>query len=134
MFLPKLYARLHAEGRLDEQAQRATHFTAVEMNELMENGFSEEEAWRALRENILLPSEYEQPDAWNLDLDPVSITQALTRLCAQYFDEGDVARMFRKTANNAQALFNYGLKMVQRRVMKPKGPPNTSGKGGGTNE
>jgi hypothetical protein len=46
----------------------------------------------------------------------------------------DVARMFRKTANNAHALFNYGLKMVQRRVMKAKGPQNTSGKGGGTNE
>ena len=46
----------------------------------------------------------------------------------------DVGRMFRKTANNAQALFNYGLKMVKRRVMKSKSSPDTSGKGGGTNE
>ena len=45
-----------------------------------------------------------------------------------------VGRMFGKTANNAHALFNYGLKMVRRRVMKPKSPPDTSGKGGGTNE
>ena len=45
-----------------------------------------------------------------------------------------IGRMFRKTANNAQALFNYGLKMVKRRVMKPKSPPDTSGSGGGTNE
>ena len=45
-----------------------------------------------------------------------------------------VGRMFGITANNAHALFNYGLKMVRRRVMKPKSPPDTSGKGGGTNE
>ena len=34
------------------------------------------------------PSEYEQLDPWSLNFDPVPITQALTRVCAHYFDEG----------------------------------------------
>ena len=92
MFLPKMHARLHAEGKLDEEAQRAAHFTAVEMSELMEDGFSEEGVWRALREGILLPSEYEQPDPWSLNLDPDLIIQTLTRLCGQHYDEGVAAR------------------------------------------
>lgn len=88
MFLPRMYARLEAEGKLDEHAYGAAHVTAVEVSELMRDGFSEEEAWRAFRENIFLPSEYEQPDPWSLNLDPVPITQALTRVCGHYFDEG----------------------------------------------
>jgi len=88
MFLPKMYNRLQAQGKLDERARSAAHLTAVEMSELMEDGFSEEEAWRAFRQHIFLPSEDEQPDPWTLNFDPDPIIQALTGLCSHYYDEG----------------------------------------------
>jgi hypothetical protein len=62
-FLPKMYVRLQAEGKLDEKAQQAAYLTANQMRELMEDGFSEKEAWQAFREEYMfLPSEDEQPD------------------------------------------------------------------------
>jgi hypothetical protein len=89
MFLPKRYARLKAEGKLDQEAQEAAYYTASDMSELMGDGFSEREAWQAFREEwIFLPSEDEQPDPWSLNLDPDPIIQALTRLCGHYYDEG----------------------------------------------
>ena len=46
----------------------------------------------------------------------------------------EIARPLKNTANNAQVLFNQGLKKVRRRVMKLKDPKNTSGKGGEADE
>src|SRR5712692_9997160 len=71
MFLPKMYAHLEAEGKLEERAQRAAQFTADEMREAMKDGCSESEASQALREEwIFLPSEEEQPDPWTPNLNP----------------------------------------------------------------
>jgi DNA-directed RNA polymerase specialized sigma24 family protein len=44
----------------------------------------------------------------------------------------EIARILKNTANNAQVLFNQGLKKARSRVMKPKGSNSTSGKGGET--
>jgi len=46
----------------------------------------------------------------------------------------EIARPLKNTANNAQVLFNQGLKKVRRRVLKLKDPKNTSGKGGEADE
>ena len=46
----------------------------------------------------------------------------------------DVAGILKITANNAQVRFNQGLKRAQNRIMKPKEPRRTSGKGGETHE
>ena len=74
MFLPRNYACLEAEGKLDQAAQKAAYLTAVDMSEAMEDGTSESEAWRALREKwIFLPSEEEQPDPWTPNLNPESL-------------------------------------------------------------
>jgi len=100
LFLPRMYARLQAEGKLDERALNATHVTAVEMSELMENGFSEKDAWRTLREYIFLPSEEEQPDATSLNLKPAPIIRALTRVLGHLYDDGDIE--YESFAENAR--------------------------------
>jgi len=46
----------------------------------------------------------------------------------------ETARTLKNTANNAQVLFNQGVKKVRRHVMKLKGKKNTSGKGGEADE
>jgi RNA polymerase sigma factor (sigma-70 family) len=42
----------------------------------------------------------------------------------------EIARILNNTANNAQVLFNQGLKKARSRVMKSKDTNSTSGKGG----
>jgi len=89
VFLPKRYARLQAEGKLDEEAAKAARITAREMRDVMNGGFSESEAWQAFRGRwIFLPSEEEQPDPWTPNLDPEVLLPALTRVCSHYCDEG----------------------------------------------
>jgi hypothetical protein len=89
IFLPKQYARLQAEGILDQEAQKAAYWTARNMSELIEEGFSEQEAWHACREDrIFLPSEDEQPDPLTPNLDPESFIPALRRACGHYYDQG----------------------------------------------
>jgi DNA-directed RNA polymerase specialized sigma24 family protein len=46
----------------------------------------------------------------------------------------EIARIFTNTANNAQVLFNQGVKKVRRQIMKLKDKQNTSGEGGEADE
>jgi RNA polymerase sigma factor (sigma-70 family) len=46
----------------------------------------------------------------------------------------EIARILNNTANNAQVLFNQGLKKARSRVIKLKDTKNTSGKGGEADE
>jgi DNA-directed RNA polymerase specialized sigma24 family protein len=46
----------------------------------------------------------------------------------------EIARIFTNTANNAQVLFNQGVKKVRRQIMKLKDKKNTSGEGGEADE
>jgi DNA-directed RNA polymerase specialized sigma24 family protein len=46
----------------------------------------------------------------------------------------EIAPILKNTANNAQVLFNQGVKKVRRHVMKLKDTKNTSGKGGEADE
>jgi DNA-directed RNA polymerase specialized sigma24 family protein len=46
----------------------------------------------------------------------------------------ETARILKNTANNAQVLFNQGVKKARRHVMKLKDKKNTSGKGGEADE
>jgi DNA-directed RNA polymerase specialized sigma24 family protein len=50
------------------------------------------------------------------------------RMIGYSWDE--IARILKNTANNAQVLFNQGLKKARSRVMKSKDTNSTSGKGG----
>ena len=47
---------------------------------------------------------------------------------------GEIAAILNTTANNAQVLFNQGLKSARNRVMKSVDKKSTSGKGGETHE
>ena len=56
--LPKMYARLKANGTLQQQLTEAAEATARDLQNLMGQGFNYQEAWEQVRETYLfLPEE-----------------------------------------------------------------------------
>jgi hypothetical protein len=86
VFLPKMYAQLEAEGKLDETAERAAYLTADSMQEAMEDGYSEPEAWEACRKEFIFLASELDTDVLNLDARP--IIQALTAACEYSYEDG----------------------------------------------
>ena len=63
--LPSLYAQLQKSGKLEAALQQAAQQTAVEMDDLEQQGMTEHEAWEMTRQSYLFPpeeqSEQEEP-------------------------------------------------------------------------
>lgn len=55
--LPKMFARLRADGTLLQRLTEAADATAQELERLMGQGFSHQEAWEQVRELHLFPPE-----------------------------------------------------------------------------
>ena len=56
-FQPTLYSQLVKSGKLEQALQQAAKQTALEMNQLEEQGMTEHEAWEMTREQYLFPPE-----------------------------------------------------------------------------
>ncbi len=62
-YRPKMYAQLQKSGRLNEEAESAAKKTSEALNDLLEQGYSHDQAWEAVKENwMFLPSEEDQPN------------------------------------------------------------------------
>ena len=63
---PTLYSQLEKSGKLDAALQQAVQQTAVEMDDLEQQGLTEHEAWEMTRQSYLFPpeeqSEQEEPE------------------------------------------------------------------------
>lgn len=63
---PSLFKELCSSGRLDQALRDAAERTHQEMNELEEQGFSNQEAWEMTREKyLLIPAEPEKEEEVN---------------------------------------------------------------------
>ena len=80
---PRMYAELKASGKLDELAQAAARSTREAVAALVEKGWSDDQAWEAVREDwVFLPSEEdlpnlgENPDSFPDPANPLPTTTA----------------------------------------------------------
>jgi DNA-directed RNA polymerase specialized sigma24 family protein len=61
-------------------------------------------------------------------------TRRMLTLRIMGYSWNEIAQILKSTANNAQVLFNQGVKKARNYVMKMKDPKNTSAKGGEADE
>lgn len=80
---PRMYAELKASGKLDELAQDAARRTREMVADLIEKGWSHDQAWEGVREQfVFLPSEEDQlnlgenPDSFPDPANPLPTTTA----------------------------------------------------------
>ena len=59
---PKMYKQLQEEGRLNEVLLELENRVAKQMEDLSLQGLNYNQAWEMVRDQVLLPSEEDQPE------------------------------------------------------------------------
>lgn len=80
--LPSLYAQLQKSGKLEAALQQAAQQTAVEMDDLEQQGMTEHEAWEMTRQSYLFP-----PEEQNGQEEPEQSGAALQAVMGMPLDE-----------------------------------------------